>query len=314
MTDDSVRVGAVADDSRGGWIPDLDTRIERVSPTVRELCSGSDRLANADRITIVPDTHYPFHPSTGLVTDPAVVGALVDCFETQTDAAVAVAGASNEYVAFDRTTEYLGYPELLERFDAELVDLTDQPRTSEILELDGRQVTFPTPRRLLESAVVVVPTLRPTEDGLFAGGMRTLADVSDRTLDADVAAAAATRTVDPAVSVLDATTAYGNSPTAGNALFAGTVPAVDVVGTSLLGGEVATDGALELATDDEDTPVTVERVGANASELAFDELEDRLSNAELPPSNETSPAVTAAYRLYAAVGGDAVPPQLEGGR
>lgn len=316
-----VRTAVVDDtDRHGGWTPDVDTRMARLEAAVRDVLEPAlaarirSEARNAGRITIVPDAHYPFHPSTGTVTDPAVVGALVARLEERTDAEIAVAGATDEHIDFDRTAEYLGYPSLLERFDAELVDLADEAGTEDVCEVDDQSVLLSVPDRLAESAVVTVPTLRPTEDGSVAGGMRRLAALIDRSGETGAAtgitAVAATRAVEPAVSVMDATIAYGGDPYAANALFAGATPSVDAVGTSLLGRSIETDDALRL-TLGADAPVTLERVGPGADDLDIGAIRQRLSDGELPPSDATHPAVTAAYRLYATVGGDAVPPQIE---
>ncbi|RKD97357.1 DUF362 domain-containing protein [Halopiger aswanensis] len=313
-----VRAAAVdRGDRRGSWIPDLDARMatfeEPVQALLESALSDETDLETADEITLVPDAHYPFHPSTGMVTDPAVVGALVAALEDRTDADIAVAGATDEIIDLERTGQYLGYRGLLERFDAELVDLADdaEPRTDAVREVDGRSVSVSVPTRLVRGTVVTVPTLRPTEAGRVAGGMRRLGDLVDSAADSETAAVAATRAIDPALSVTDATTAYGTDPYAADALFAGPAPGVDALGASLFGDATDDDPVLRLTAETDDEPITVERVGADADDLEFDALRDRLAGAELPPSDETHPAVTTAYRLYAAVGGDAVPPQLE---
>jgi hypothetical protein len=304
----AVRGAAVdAARRRGGWVPDVDARTAALESPLRTVLEPAvEGLAAADRITLVPDAHYPFHPSTGMVTDPAVVGAILARLERRTDADVAVAGASDERGTFERTAAYLGYPDLLERFDAALVDLADEPATDEVVAVDGTSVAAAVPERLVETAAVVVPSLRPTEDGPVAGAMRTLAATVECDADPDRAPVAATRIVDP-VAVLDATTAYGGDPVATNAVFAGPAPGVDAVATALLGRSREDDPALDPALEGE--PVRLE-----GRDVDPDRLRARIPDGDLPPADDTHPAVSTAYRLYAAVAGDAVPPQLEGGR
>lgn len=309
MSTAPVRAAAVDAAERRGWSPDIDARMAALESPVRDVLGPAlETLADADRITVVPDAHYPFHPSSGMVTDPAVVGSIVARLERRTDAEIAVAGASDERISFDRTAAYLGYASLLERFDATLVDLTDEPRTDDSYTIDGRPVPLSVPDRLAESAVVVAPSLRPTEGGPVAGAMRTLGSLVDGDAASSRVSVAATRVVDPAVAVLDATTAYGGDPVAANTLFAGSAHAVDAVATSLLGRSVEADEALEIGRGDEG-PVAVE-----GGDIDFERLRDRIPAGELPPADETHPAVSTAYRVYAAVAGDAVPPQLEGSR
>ncbi|AXR78684.1 DUF362 domain-containing protein [Natrarchaeobaculum sulfurireducens] len=310
--DEPVAVRGVAVDgaAHGGWVPDADERVDRLESLVASLLEADlSTFSDVDRITVVPDAHYPFHPSSGVVTDPAVVAAIVRVLEDRTDADLAIAGVSDEVIGFDRTAAHLGYTSLLERVDAELVDLAEDARTDRLLETGGRTTTVSIPDRLATGATIVVPSLRPTAEGPIAGGMRTLARFATGAVDPDRAALGATRAVDPALCVLDATTAYAGTSAATNALFAGPTASVDALGSSLLERSFAADGALSQAFD-ERTSISVDSVGGG--KLALETIRDRLDSGELPPRESTHPAVTAAYRLYAAVAGDAVPPQLEG--
>lgn len=309
----SVRAAGVdAADRRGGWTPDTDARLAAFEAPVRAVLEPHvSSLTATDRITVVPDAHYPFHPSTGMITDPAVVGTIVDHLERWTEADVAVAGASDDRIAFDRTVDYLGYPSILERFDAETVDLADESRHNTVVTVDGERISVSVPERLLESTVVVVPTLRPTESGPVAGGMRTLGRLASSAADDDPTATAATRAVEPALSVLDATTAFGGDPVAADALFAGPTPQVDAVASSLLERPIEEDAVLREAFGADDPSITVESATGSDADVDLTSLRRRLPDGELPPRDETHPLVTTAYRLYAAVAGDAVPPQLE---
>ncbi|WP_254530966.1 DUF362 domain-containing protein [Natrinema gelatinilyticum] len=308
-----ARVRAVAVDAagrHGGWIPDVDGRLAALEEPVRTLLEPDlETVSSADRITLVPDAHYPFHPSSGMVTDPAVIGAIVATLRRQTDADIAVAGASDSRTAFDRTARYLGYVDLLEQFDAELVDLADEPRIEYVRSVDGRSVSLSVPNRLVESTVSVVPSLRPTENGPVAGAMRTLSSLVTGADDPDRVPVATTRIVEPALAIVDATTVYGGEPATANTLLAGAAPAVDAVATSLLGRSPGADAALESVRGADAESVTV--VG---STVDFDRLRTLVPDGDLPPADETHPAVTTAYRIYATVAGDAVPPQLEGRR
>ncbi|ELY95285.1 hypothetical protein C482_16608 [Natrialba chahannaoensis JCM 10990] len=318
----------------GSWTPSLDERLSALeSPVGEALGPVLESIADEpDRITVVPDAHYPFHPSTGMVTDPAVVGAVLDHLSWRTDADLAVAGVSTECMPFERTAEYLGYPDLCERTGAELVDLApDSPDgdfTRQVFPVDDRSVAVSVPEQLHEDTVLVVPSLRPTDEGNVAGGMRTLGGFADAVAESAPTAVAATRAIEPACCLFDAMTAYGDEPYAANALFAGPTPVVDALAASLFGAGFD-DRVIELAPDATESAtgveprsgsspqIRVEAVGRTATDPAvdfgaqLDTLETRLKGGTLPPSDETHPAVSIAYRLYAAVGGDAVPPQLE---
>ncbi|MFC4541767.1 hypothetical protein ACFO5R_07485 [Halosolutus amylolyticus] len=303
----TVRGVTIDEHERGrGWTPEVDARMAALETPIRRLLEPrTASLADADRITLVPDAHYPFHPSSGVVTDPAVIGALVAYLERETSAAIAVAGSS-EYVSAERTGEYLGYDDVLERFDASLFDPADAPRNDETVRLGDQPVALAVPDRLASGSVIPVPALRPTRDGPIAGGMRTLARHVDCSIDGGVAGAAAAAVVDPELAVLDATIAYAGEPYAAETLFAGPTAAVDAVGARLLDRSLADDEALEygLGAGDPDG-IRVDGVDVAA-------LRDRCPSGELPPPTDPHPAVSIAYRTYAAVSGDGVPPQLDG--
>ncbi|EMA35266.1 DUF362 domain-containing protein [Halobiforma nitratireducens] len=315
--------GTGASDSPAGWTPDVEQRLARLEPAVAALLANGPTLpVDAERVVVVPDTHYPFHPSTGMVTDPAVVAAVTAVLRRDRPGVeLAVAGASDEYLPFDRTTEYLGYPDALERagVDADLVDLAEDRRVLEPVAVGDRSTELRVPQRLADDAVVVVPTLRPTESGHVAGGMRTLARlVGDGASGVGAAATeepttivGAVQAVEPAFSVLDAATAYGGRTRASDVLLSGPPAAVDALGASLLERDLAEDRALSAAFEGRELSIDVEPVGDPPT---LETLRERTPDGELPPSDETHPAVSVAYRLYAAVGGDAVPPQLEARR
>lgn len=306
-------IGVDDPERRGGWTPDTDRRLTALESPVRAVLEPYvSSLTAADRITLVPDAHYPFHPSSGMVTDPAVVGSIAGRLGTWSDADVAIAGATDERIAFDRTAAYLDYPGVAERFEADLVDLANGGRRNTVVTVDDEQVSISVPERLLESTVVVVPTLRPTEAGPVAGGIRALGRLVSSVADDDPTAVAAAQAVQPVLSVLDATTVYSGDPVATDALFAGPMPEVDAIGSSLLERSIEEDPVLRwtLGADDGEIPVESAADGPG-SDVDLAALRRRLPDGELPPPDGTHPAVTTAYRLYAAVAGDAVPPQLE---
>ncbi|RQH00361.1 DUF362 domain-containing protein [Natrarchaeobius oligotrophus] len=307
------RVCVAAADESGGWTPDVRERTAAFARPVEAVleATADSIVADDDGVTIVPDAHYPFHPSTGVVTDPAVVGAICRFLTDRTGTDLSVAVAGSEHVDVDRTAAFLGYPELVDRFDAALFDPADEPRTTVVRDVGGRSVSTSIPTRLLDERVIVVPTLRPTRTGQFAGVTRTLSRFDDRSDGSPEATIAAADAIEPALAVLDATTAYGDDPHATNAVFAGPAASVDAVGASLLGRSIDEDPVLKPTLETE-PPVEIERIGSGAVDV--ESIRDRLSGGRLPATGDAHPAVTAAYRLYAAVGRDAVPPQLEGGR
>lgn len=288
---------------RGGVATDPAARRDVVAAAIEPLLTPArDSLSSADRILLVPDAHYPYHHSTGMVTDPAVVEALLEQLTAWTDANLSI-GATSERLPLERTLEYLGYP----TDGPPIVDLQDAEMSwVEVPTANGERRPHPVPVPLLEQAVVVVPTLRPTANGRLAGTMATLDRVTRA--DGDQSPLSALRAVEPAVSILDATTAFAGRPHALNALVAGPPAQVDAVGTWLLKRDLGDEPGLADAVG---KPPTVTWVGESANGASLESLRAALPAGDLPPSDEPNPAVKAAYRLYADVSGDVVPPQLE---
>lgn len=310
--DGSVTVGRPrSGPHRANWIPDIDARMARLERPVRELLEPLDEaVVDADEITVVPDVHYPFHPSTGMVTDPAVVGAVFARLADATGGDIAIAGSSHDSIALERTVDYLGYGALEDRFDCRVRDLSTERDSRVAVSLPDRpkSLELSVPDVLLDTSVVVVPTLRPDEAGPIAGVMRTLgrhveAGIEGAEIPAAQRARAALKAIDPGLSILDATTVFAGEPFAARTLFTGEAIALDTIGTTLLGRDV-NDDALAAELGPGKSPVRV--TGCD-----FEELRDRIPSGGLPPRTSTHPAVSVAYGLYAMVSGDAVPPQLE---
>lgn len=312
-SDGSLMMGpSRSEPRRANWTPDIDARMARLEQPLRELLDPlEETLTDADEITVVPDVHYPFHPSTGMVTDPAVVGAVVAHLADATSSDLAIAGSSHDSIALERTVDYLGYGALEDRFDCRVRDLSTERDSRVAVSLSDRpeSLELSVPDVLLDTSVVAVPTLRPDEAGPVAGVMRTLgrhveAGLEGTEISANRRARAALKAIDPALSILDATTAFAGEPFAARTLFTGEAIALDTIGTTLLGRDVNDDDALaaELGPGKSSVRVT----GCD-----FEDLRERVPSGGLPPRTSTHPAVSAAYGLYAMVSGDAVPPQLE---
>lgn len=299
--------GASLEEHDQRWSPDHNDRREAITQALDTLLdigdTGIDEIDPTEPVAIVPDVHYPFHPSTGMVTDPAVVDSLLETLET-TD--VAIAGVADPRIDLERCWEYLGWDHVTNR--EKMVDLAAEPTVRRQARVGTESVAVDIPTPLLERTVIVVPTLRPTRAGPVAGGMRTLARSIGGDDDQSPTAeeiAATTATVDPACTLLDATIAFAGEPAATGTLLGGESIAVDAVGSTLLGRDPADDPAIaQAAAQAGGRSISVSGVDLSA-------LEASLPSGSLPPATESNPLVPAAYRLYAAVSGDAVPPQLE---
>ncbi|WP_144797948.1 DUF362 domain-containing protein [Halorubrum depositum] len=281
----------------GARLPDCEP--DAIAEGVAEVLGNAD-VEFEGRVVLVPDLHYPYHPSTGTVTNPDTVSALVDrLLAAEAVDGVEIARAATAWSDDASCATYLGYDRLVERSGVEYFDPDAGPQASRTVSVDDQETVVTAPERLLDDALVV-PALRRREDPTLAGCFDRLAAAAlsrePTAFEVDSFAAAA----DPIGAVLDATYSYVGAPRRTRALLASADPfEVERVTAYLLGLD---RDALPRGAARDDRPARVR--GLDARALA-DELPDE-SVSEGSPSR----LMTSGYRLYARVTGDQLPPQL----
>lgn len=283
----SVRVRETGDGRLAAALSDL------VAPVL-------DRL-DGERVTLLPDCHYPHHPSTGLVTDPAVVRELARTIGSDADpTGLAVACSGTRHAGARRTARYLGYESVVDECGARFVDLDGAPRSRQSVTVDGHDVAVSVPEPLADSAVLAVPTARTGRETPLAGAMVTLARAVRAPVSRPREVVAAARALGPAAAVLDATCAFTGRPHA-TELVAGSdsAAAVDRALAALF--DVAEPDYLELKAGEF-------RVADAGSEAVLSDAD--VPSGTMPDSAEPHPLARWGYRAYALVSGDAFPPQL----
>ena len=250
-------------------VPDTDvsTLKTAIEASMPDWESVVDR---ADRVLVLPDTHYPFHFSTGLVTAPATVRAACELV-VDADAEPVVGCTGGPHADAERAGRFLGYERLAEEADVELRHLPDGSGADEFD--DG-------------TAVLNLPTVRAEEDGTVSANLARAFGYGSE------AAAPG-----PVRSVLDGTYIYAGTPQ--RSLF---VAGSDDTGAlnrwvvDLLSESNDVEPAEPVA---ESRPVSAaelrSRLTVSTSRDAPDALDD---------------AMGAGYRLYGRLTGDAVPPQF----
>lgn len=286
-------------------VREVDRSDERaLDAACHDLVSGlAGELTDTERVVLLPDLHYPFHPSTGLVTDPSVVAAVLAAVDDAVSPAdLVVAGAGGRHVGGERAARYLGYQSVVEATEARFLPLDDAPTEERETVVDGRSVGITVPAPLAEATVLVVPTARTGRATSVAGAMATLARATSATTDTPREVVGASRSIAPAGVVLDATTTFTARPHAAGLLVAGRSPAtVDRALATLLGVGVDAESAIELAGGD----------GPPADAMAtLHAAAESVPAGTMPRPGGPGRLARAGYRAYTAVSGDAYPPQL----
>ena len=273
-----------------------DVRGPGLSGAVTDLVA--DCGPGLDDVLLLPDCHYSYHPSTGMVTNPDVVEALIEALASTTDVTLAL--PASEWV--EDAPSLLGYDGLADRTGVETLALGESDTVERTVRIDDARHTVAVPAPLDEQTVVAVPTLR-ADPGL-AAAMVTLGQGATGSRETrDVVAASAV--VDPEFVLLDGTYTYTGAPHKGRFLVAGTdAPSVDRAVAPITGLKPS------------DVPyLRPFGVGREAIEgLHTEDLAAELPHeATDPDGGDPHPAMGAGFRLYAKVTGDLVPPQFSGG-
>ncbi|MWG33193.1 hypothetical protein [Halomarina oriensis] len=258
----------------------------------------ADCAPDLDEALVVPDCHYPFHPSTGMVTNPDVVEALVEALAASADVTLAL--PDSEWV--QNAPSMLGYEDVADRTGADTLALGEAETVERVVRTDDERHTVTVPAPLDERPVVAVPTLRADPD--LAAAMVTVAEAATGSrATTDVVAASAV--VDPDFVLLDGTYTYTGAPHRARFLVAGTdAPAVDRAVAPVAGLKPKQVPYLR--------PFGVGREaieGLHAEDLAA-ELPHETTD---PNGGEMPEIMGTGFRLYAKVTGDLVPPQFTGG-
>lgn len=253
----------------------------------RLLASHGPIAEGGSRVLVVPDVHYPYHPSTGLVTNPTVVEVLLDMI----GAPVALGLATSGHVESE-TGELLGYHRLAEQAGIPVVSLDAADRVKRRVSFVGSRISLAVPEPLLTDAVVVVPTLRRSPRFGVAAGMVTLAHaVTDDPTSEEVLAV--TRACWPQCALLDGSFAYPGEPRELGIL----AVSDDVVALSHYAADM-------LGVPRSEAPHLVTRRTPPSPRRSFSALFRRRQR------SEGDGLMAAGYRMYARVAGDLVPPQM----
>ena len=264
----------------------LQREISRITATLQG--------ALGEEVTILFDAHYPYHPSTGMVTHPLVVDGVVDQL-LQDGRTVSVLPITTYWEDSDRCLSYLGYDQLFASREVTCLSPREGPRESRTVHIGDRKIVITIPQSITRD-VLCIPTLRPGYPPSHPGGTWLLAQAAlDREPTADEAIAVGASI--QAAGILDATYATFDTPLRTETIFASEdLPALDYVASRFnTNGSSPVMQALH--------PRPPRQIGIQGQDIA-----DPVSGQE--SSSNDSGMISRAYQTYASVSGDLVPPQM----
>lgn len=139
------------------------------SDTLKEAIKQSLELVNfnfsrkADKIVIKPNMCYYYHPSTGEVTDPQFVAALIDVFRDNFArvSEIFVVESDASAMKCKHAFRMLEYDKMIEQKGAKLVNLTEEACRFVDVRIGRSQFTFRIPELFYDADLVVnVPKLK----------------------------------------------------------------------------------------------------------------------------------------------------------
>jgi uncharacterized protein (DUF362 family) len=122
-----------------------------------------DSNKKVNRIVIKPNMCYYYHPSTGEVTDPRFVGALIDVLRTTfpSDPKILIVESDASAMKCHYVFKMLRYDELAREKDVKLVNLCEEKSKQVEIEIAGRSLKFSIPELLLDCDFIVnVPKIK----------------------------------------------------------------------------------------------------------------------------------------------------------
>jgi uncharacterized protein (DUF362 family) len=273
---------------------------DQIRPLVDELLSTHRaQLTGASSVVVLPTAHYPYHPTTGQVTNPAVTEAVALSLSESVDPDRLVVGIGGSAWADAETLpRYLGYTERFRGTGIDVVSLDGHGGP------DGNGTGGTAVPALLEENVVVnVPTLRRSTRLRMVAGMASLAWAVRAEPESDVVTTVA-ESVRPAVSILDGTYVFDGVPSKSKFLLGSADPvALDQVCATILGLDSEAVAYLPEST----APVHSMLEGVRMESLRAD-----VHSRKVDAGRESERLLATGYRLYSRLSGDALPPQFVG--
>jgi uncharacterized protein (DUF362 family) len=126
-----------------------------------------DFKMDVDKIAIKPNMCYYFHPSTGEVTDPKFIGALIDVLEENllSEPEIFVAESDASAMKCEYAFKMVGYRKILEEKDVRLVNLAGEDHEVTDIKIGDWYLRFRIPKILRDCDLIInVPKIKYMSD------------------------------------------------------------------------------------------------------------------------------------------------------
>ena len=134
-----------------------------IAGIARAFKIGKIPVKNADSIVIKPNLCYYWHSSTGQTTSPRLVGALIEFLRShwRNNPEIFIAEADASAMKTKHVFRMLGYEDLANDKEVELLNLSDNPTVDCRTTVDSSDVVLPFSQKLLQADLLInVPKLK----------------------------------------------------------------------------------------------------------------------------------------------------------
>jgi len=275
------------------------------------------KLPDAGSVMIKPNMHYYFHPSTGSVTNPATVSALIDVLRKRNgNLDITIAEADASAMLTKHSFKVLGYERIAREKKVRLLNISEGEVIEKTVMVGRKELTIPVAREVLEADLLInVPTLKAHKLPTISCCLKNIYGAipkrfkhSYHSMLNDVIVAA-NEIMKSGLCIVDGTYAFGKHPVKTKVLLAGINPvAVDSVAARCMGYNPRKIKHLRLAAR--------ERLGSFGEVEILGEIMPEAVSEGFP---KISPALVKiawgtqllAFDIYRRLTSDTVPPPLE---
>ena len=275
------------------------------------------KLPDAGSVMIKPNMHYYFHPSTGSVTNPATVSALIDVLRKRNgNLDITIAEADASAMLTKHSFKVLGYERIAREKKVRLLNISEGEVIEKTVMVGRRELTIPVAREVLEAGLLInVPTLKAHKLPTISCCLKNIYGAipkrfkhSYHSMLNDVIVAA-NKIMKSSLCVVDGTYAFGKHPVKTKVLLAGiNLVAVDSVAARCMGYDPKKIQHLRLAAEEALGHLSLMEILGNIRPEEVSEAFPRINPSFV---NVSWALQLLAFGLYRKLTGDAVPPPLE---
>ena len=295
-------------------VTDEQSLIEGIS---RAFKIGKIPTKKVDSIIIKPNLCYYWHSSTGQTTSPRLVGALIEFLRThlRNDPEITIAEADASAMKTKHVFRMLGYEDLANDKEIELLNLSENPTVDCRTSVDSFDVVLPFSQRLLQADLLInVPKLKYHRTPRVTCALKNIFGAIAKPFKFSYhphlsrTIVAANKIIKSDIVLVDGLVALGDHPKVMNTLLLGEdALAVDYAASRIIGFDPQSVGHLRLAKR-EGLGETIE--SKIIGEASLEELMRRFPRVSYLRQKISWGLQLWLLRTYARIAGDSVPPIL----